>query len=130
MQLSRIKGMSGKRKMAWLEAIYELEKDYRNDMQDYLNCPLCAVPEECDGCLWPIIEGCECTAYEWGDDYVGVPQRWEKNYKEWKTHRLKMLDIWKKIITIYVVMDSMVKIFKALRQDFKEEKRRKKWKKK
>ena len=99
MQLSRIKNMSEKRKKAWIEAIDELVEDYKSDQQDYLDCPLCRVSAECDGCLWPIIEGCDCGQYEWGNGYVGVPQRWEGNYGTWRAHRLTMLGRWRMIIT-------------------------------
>lgn len=99
MQLSRIKRMSEKRKKAWIKAIDELVEDYKKDRHDYLDCPLCGVSEECDGCLWQIIEGCDCRGYEWGDGYIGVPQRWEGiNYKAWKILRLKMLKRWRRII--------------------------------
>ncbi len=100
MQLSRIKRMSEKRKEAWLEAIDKLEKDYINDRQDILGCPLCTVVvyTSCIDCLWNIIEGCGCMSYYW-EDYVGIPEKWEKEYyKAWKIHRLKMLKRWRRII--------------------------------
>lgn len=90
--------MSKKRKKAWLEAIDELEEKYRTDNENALDCPLCGVPEECTGCLWSIIENCVCSGYIWGNGYTGFKETWLDTYEEWKTHRLKMLKRWRRII--------------------------------
>ncbi len=131
MQLSRIKSMSEKRKMEWLQAIFELEKDYRNDMQATSDCPLCPLVETCQDCLWRIIEGCNCGAYHW-NDHVGIPDRWRAYYGEWRTHRLKMLERWRMILkfseedflnrfgaTIKEVSKAFEALGKELVEDFK-----------
>lgn len=110
MQLSRIKRMSEKRKKAWLEAIDQLEKDYKDDLQDASDCPLCRVSKECDGCLWPIIEGYDCGRYRWGDGHIGFPETGGDNYEEWKTLRLEMLERWRLIIKYPLTVEQMKKL--------------------
>lgn len=92
-----ITGMLDRLRDVWLEAIDELIAHYKGEPGSEI-CPLCPVCNNCDECLWMIIEGYYCADYPWGENNIGMADKWDGNYEEWKSHRLKMLGRWREII--------------------------------
>ena len=99
----KIKRMPEYRIYEWLRAIKQLMNHYlkKEGIRYHDSCPFCRIPpNECDGCLWQIIEGKDCSEFsdELYPNSSTVDMRTYPQYKKWWDIRLIQLKNWKKIL--------------------------------
>jgi hypothetical protein len=105
MQDWKIKRMSVKRLLKWIDAISRLLSHYLGIHKlDWLDCPICFL--WCSDCLWKIIEETDCQDscdMIYPDQAHLVPSILRRNpdkYKKWKKIRISQLMNWEKIMTL------------------------------
>jgi len=104
--------MTKKEKKAWLEAIDQLEKYYKGEIELAV-CPLCSVSlahssvekSDCYDCLWVKFEGehCDCYAYlKFGNVATTLRRRRDP---AWVEDSLRRLRRWKRLLKFYPVLN-------------------------
>ena len=98
MQNWKIKRMSALKLRKWLTATNELLRNYEKEIET-LHCSLCdlSISDNCNDCLWKIIEREDCYDFAYRNDFKNGPVRYDER---WQTLRIPMLRRWKKILKI------------------------------